>query len=59
VTGPENYAEAQRILREDGDIALARALVHATLAMSAAFALNIPEEGNEPFIAAWEKAGAW
>ena len=58
MTGPENYREAERILRDDSDCIcettgcaheaaqLNRALVHATLALAAATALGHLVEGG-------------
>jgi len=62
MTGPENYAEAERLLEETGQefqvdeselpvfmaqvqSMIARAQVHATLALAAATALNDAEKG--------------
>lgn len=47
MTGPEHYVEAERILRDellDGDVA--RAQVHATLALAAAVGCALSDPGR-------------
>jgi hypothetical protein len=72
MTGPENYDEAQRLLADGLDCAcpradcehaavvLARAQVHATLALAAATALKVttPEGMNSADKQAWREAAA-
>jgi hypothetical protein len=68
MTGPEHYREAERLLGEavethDGqpaDTCLARAQVHATLALAAANALTGPVAAGlydeQPDLVAWTEA---
>lgn len=72
MTGPEHYREAERLLNEAGvegtegtyfvrPESLAAAQVHATLALTAATAMQAAVDGSEPGMApqeydAWYKA---
>ncbi|MGW6739694.1 hypothetical protein ACWGDX_02920 [Streptomyces sp. NPDC055025] len=67
VTGPAHYTRAEQLLREVGDghqegtdvaAILAAAQVHATLALTAATAMQAPVDGSEPGMGSPEYA-AW
>ncbi|MEU7863869.1 hypothetical protein [Nonomuraea sp. NPDC049141] len=71
MTGPEHYAEAERLIDRathegghcdprHGNGIIAAAQVHATLALAAATALNDAEIGNRPCEwQAWTDTAGW
>jgi hypothetical protein len=70
MTGPEHYAEAERLLRPDGEsysaparqAKLAEAQIHATLALAAATALGatqIHHAGRFFTAMPWRDSKAW
>lgn len=72
MTGPQHYQAAESLIELAGEDAadpdapyahemylLAKAQVHATLALAAATSATIDPDGSENIVSAWYEAGAW